>query len=84
MRLSEADMILCAAGDIHGAIDRMYEDVLAFEEALGVRFSWVLHVGDFGIGRIPIGLTRRRASIRVRATSRGGWPRATPAAKGSR
>ena len=24
-------MILCAAGDIHGALDRMYEDVLAFE-----------------------------------------------------
>lgn len=24
-------MILCAAGDIHGAMDRPYEDVLAFE-----------------------------------------------------
>jgi hypothetical protein len=35
-------MILCAVGDIHGAIDHMYEDVLAFEEALGVRFAWVL------------------------------------------
>jgi predicted phosphodiesterase len=42
-------MIICAAGDIHGAMNRMYEDVLAFEEALGVRFAWVLHVGDFGV-----------------------------------
>lgn len=42
-------MIICAAGDIHGAIDRMYEDVLAFEVAVGVRFECVLHVGDFGI-----------------------------------
>jgi hypothetical protein len=46
-------MILCAVGDIHGAIDHMYEDVLAFEEALGVRFAWVLHVGDFGIWPDP-------------------------------
>jgi hypothetical protein len=36
-------------GDIHGAMDRLYDDVLAFEEALGVRFDYVLHVGDFGI-----------------------------------
>ena len=42
-------MIVCAAGDIHGAIDRLYQEVLAFEESLGVRFAWVLHVGDFGI-----------------------------------
>jgi hypothetical protein len=42
-------MILCAAGDIHGALDRLYEDVLALEAALGVRFEWVLHVGDFGV-----------------------------------
>jgi hypothetical protein len=28
-------VIICAAGDIHGALDRMYEDVLAFEAALG-------------------------------------------------
>lgn len=27
-------MIICVAGDIHGAMNRMYEDVLAFEEAL--------------------------------------------------
>jgi hypothetical protein len=30
-------------------MDRMYEDVLAFETALGVRFEWVLRVGDFGV-----------------------------------
>jgi hypothetical protein len=39
-------MFICAAGDIHGAMDRLYDDVLAFEEALGVRFDYVLHVGD--------------------------------------
>ncbi len=31
----------------------MYEDVLAFEGALGVRFEWVLHVGDFGVWPDP-------------------------------
>jgi Icc-related predicted phosphoesterase len=46
-------VIICAAGDIHGAIDRLYEDVLAFEAALGVRFEWVLHVGDFGVWPDP-------------------------------
>jgi predicted phosphodiesterase len=46
-------MIICAAGDIHGAFDRMYEDVLAFETALGVRFEWVLHVGDLGVWPTP-------------------------------
>src|SRR5205823_7208811 len=46
-------VIICAAGDIHGAMDRMYEDILAFEAALGVRFEWVLHVGDFGIWPDP-------------------------------
>ncbi len=42
-------MILCAAGDIHGALDRLYRDVLEFEQHLGVKFDWVLHVGDFGV-----------------------------------
>ncbi len=42
-------MLICAAGDIHGALNRLYEDVLAFETVLGVRFDHVLHVGDFGI-----------------------------------
>jgi len=46
-------MLLCAAGDIHGAIDRMYEDVLKFEAAIGECFDWVLHVGDFGVRPDP-------------------------------
>jgi hypothetical protein len=46
-------MIFCAAGDIHGALDRLYEDVQAFERSLAVRFAWVLHVGDFGVWPDP-------------------------------
>jgi hypothetical protein len=46
-------MILCSAGDIHGALDRLYADVLAFERTLGVEFDWVLHVGDFGVWPDP-------------------------------
>lgn len=46
-------MILCAAGDIHGALDRLYADVLALEERLGVTFDWVIHVGDFGVWPDP-------------------------------
>jgi predicted phosphodiesterase len=46
-------MLICAAGDIHGAIERLYDDVLAFETALSARFDWVLHVGDFGIWPDP-------------------------------
>jgi hypothetical protein len=42
-------VFICAAGDIHGALNRMYSDVLAFEAALGIRFAAILHVGDFGI-----------------------------------
>jgi hypothetical protein len=46
-------MIVCGAGDIHGALDRLYADVLDFEASLGVRFEWVLHVGDFGVWPDP-------------------------------
>ena len=46
-------MILCAAGDIHGALDRFYQDILDFEQTLGLRFDWILHVGDFGIWPDP-------------------------------
>jgi hypothetical protein len=46
-------MILCAAGDIQGRLDEMYAGVLAFEQALGVRFAFLLHVGDFGIWPDP-------------------------------
>jgi predicted phosphodiesterase len=46
-------MLICAAGDIHGAMDRLYQDVLTFEASLGIRFDYVLHVGDFGIWPDP-------------------------------
>ena len=46
-------MLICAAGDIHGAMDRLYQDVFEFETSLGVRFDYVLHVGDFGIWPDP-------------------------------
>jgi len=46
-------MFICAAGDIHGAMNRLYDDVLAFEASLGVRFDYVLHVGDFGVWPDP-------------------------------
>lgn len=55
-------MIICAAGDIHGALNRFYDGVLAFEESLEVAFDWVLHVGDFGVWPEPNridGATRR-------------------------
>jgi predicted phosphodiesterase len=46
-------VFICAAGDIHGAMDRLYQDVFKFEAALGVRFDHVLHVGDFGVWPDP-------------------------------
>jgi predicted phosphodiesterase len=46
-------VLICAAGDIHGAINQLYEDVLAFEVTLGSTFDWVLHVGDFGVWPDP-------------------------------
>lgn len=46
-------MIICAAGDIHGALNRFYEEVLAFETRLGLPFEWVLHVGDVGVWPDP-------------------------------
>lgn len=59
---SRGVVIVCAAGDTHGAIDRLCEEVLAFEASLGLRFAWLLHVGDFGgwpdPGRVD-GATRR-------------------------
>jgi predicted phosphodiesterase len=44
-----ASMLVCAAGDIHGALDRLYADVTAFEASIGACFDWILHVGDFGV-----------------------------------
>lgn len=46
-------MILCATGDIHGSLDRLYEDVATFEASLFVRFDVLLHVGDFGVWPDP-------------------------------
>ena len=63
-------MLICAAGDIHGAMDRLYHDVLALEAALGMRFDYMLHVGDFGIWPIRTGLIRRRAIMMGWATYR--------------
>ena len=55
-------MLICVAGDIHGAINRFYDDVLAFEMSLGVTFEWVLHVGDFGIWPDPERIDRAARS----------------------
>jgi hypothetical protein len=46
-------MYVCAAGDIHGAMNKLYDEVLDFEASLGIRFDFVLHVGDFGIWPDP-------------------------------
>jgi len=51
-------VLICAAGDIHGAMERLYNDVLTFEAALGARFDWVLHVGDFAPHRVHQGKPR--------------------------
>jgi hypothetical protein len=56
-------MIVCAVGDIHGALDRLYADVLDFEAPLGVRFEWVAIVDR-------VVFTRVRA-LRDAATTRG-------------
>jgi predicted phosphodiesterase len=42
-------MLVCAAGDTHGALDRFYAEVLRFEASICATFDWILHVGDFGI-----------------------------------
>jgi predicted phosphodiesterase len=51
-------MLICAAGDIHGSMNLLYEDVFTFENALGVRFEWVLHVGDLGVWPDPARIDR--------------------------
>ncbi len=48
-----AFMILCASGDIHGSLTRWEIILLAFEKKLGVRFDYVLNVGDVGIWPDP-------------------------------
>lgn len=51
-------MILCVSGDTHGALDRLYADVNAFERSLNVRFEALLHVGDFGVWPDPAKVDR--------------------------
>jgi hypothetical protein len=51
-------MFICVGGDIHGALDRFYADVLCLEASLGIRLDWVLHVGDFGIWPDPARMDR--------------------------
>jgi Icc-related predicted phosphoesterase len=51
-------VFICAADDIHGAMVRLYDDVQVFEAALGIRFDWVLHVGDFGVWPDPARIDR--------------------------
>ena len=51
-------MLLVAAGDVHGRLDRLYADVLAFERELGRSFAHVLQVGDFGVWPDPARVDR--------------------------
>jgi Icc-related predicted phosphoesterase len=46
-------LTLCAAGDVHGQIDRFYREVLAFEAHLGRPFDLVVQVGDLGVWPDP-------------------------------
>ena len=52
-------MLICAAGDTHGDLDKLYADVIAFENDVSsrlgnaTRFDYVLHVGDFGVWPDP-------------------------------
>ena len=68
-------MLICAAGDIHGALDRMYEDVLAFEATLGICFEWVLHVGDFGVWPDAKHIDKATKSHDAAAISQSGSPK---------
>jgi hypothetical protein len=61
-------MYICAAGDIHGALNKLYDEVLDFEASLGIRFDFVLHVGDFGIWPDPARSTKARAIMTVLGT----------------
>ncbi len=42
-------MNICAAGDVHGRIDKFYGCVKKFESELKINFDVILQVGDFGI-----------------------------------
>ncbi len=45
-------MILCVGGDIHGAIDQFYADVLAFEKSLEVRFDRLSEITQKTLHRV--------------------------------
>lgn len=45
--------LLCAAGDVHGHLDQLYAELLAFEAGIGERFAHVLQVGDLGVWPDP-------------------------------
>lgn len=42
-------MNICISGDVHGRIDKFYENISDFESQLKIKFDVVLQVGDFGI-----------------------------------
>ncbi|MDA8158909.1 MAG: metallophosphoesterase [Deltaproteobacteria bacterium] len=42
-------MNICAAGDVHGRIDKLYGCIKKFESELNTNFDVILQVGDFGI-----------------------------------
>ena len=42
-------MNICAAGDVHGRIDKFYGCIKKFESELETNFDVILQVGDFGI-----------------------------------
>lgn len=44
---------MCSAGDAHGRLDTMYTNILSLEKTLGVKFDWILHVGDLGVWPDP-------------------------------
>lgn len=71
-------VLFCAAGDNHGAMDRLYQDVSAFEASLGVRCDYVLHVGGFGIWPDPSRTGKATCRHEARATFRCGSMRGEP------
>jgi len=50
--------MICLAGDCHGSICFLYEQVAAFEEILHAKFEAVIQVGDIGVWPDPERLDR--------------------------
>lgn len=55
-------MIVFFAGDLHGHINRFYDDVDMLEKELGIKADWVLQTGNFGIWPDPARATKRANS----------------------